>query len=83
MNPLLISYVGSTETAGVVALSPLHEKHGRYGGVLLPGTSAKVVKQDGALATYDEEGELYVRTPSLALGYLDNEEAYVIEYHNV
>ncbi|KJA28435.1 hypothetical protein HYPSUDRAFT_128868 [Hypholoma sublateritium FD-334 SS-4] len=76
----IIQGYGSTETAGVVALSPLHEKHGRYGGILLPGTSAKVVKQDGALATYDEEGELYVRTPSLALGYLDNEEAYVIEY---
>ena len=74
---MLQIHIGSTETAGVVTMSPLHEKHGQYGGILLPGNSAKVLKQDGTLATYDEEGELYVRTPSLALGYLDNEEACV------
>lgn len=52
-------------------------KHGRHGGILAPGIDGKVVKPDGTLVGYDEEGELCIRTPAAAIGYLDNEEAYV------
>ncbi|KAJ3512385.1 hypothetical protein NLJ89_g3551 [Agrocybe chaxingu] len=47
-----------------------------YGsGQLLPGTVARVVKQDGSLAGYDEAGELVIKTPSVALGYANNAQA--------
>ncbi|KAG6872214.1 hypothetical protein C0992_009757, partial [Termitomyces sp. T32_za158] len=44
-------------------------------GQLLPGTIARTVKADGSLAGYDEAGELYIKTPSVALGYANNAEA--------
>ena len=46
-------------------------------GVLLPGVVARVVKADGALAGYDEPGELVIKTPSVALGYANNLKACV------
>ncbi|KAG5642994.1 hypothetical protein DXG03_001810, partial [Asterophora parasitica] len=47
-----------------------------YGaGQLIPGTIARAVKLDGSLAGYDEAGELYIKTPSVALGYANNTEA--------
>jgi 4-coumarate--CoA ligase len=48
-------------------------------GVLIPGTVARVVKPDGSLAGYDESGELVVRSPSVALGYANNEQAYLFK----
>lgn len=45
--------------------------------MLLPGTIARVVKSDGSLAGYDEAGELFIKTPSVALGYANNAEAWV------
>ncbi|KAH9478626.1 4-coumarate--CoA ligase 2 [Psilocybe cubensis] len=68
---------GSTETAGGVSMPPLYPKHCRLNtsGVLAPGISARVVKPDGSLAGYDEEGELQLRTPAVAMGYLNNEAA--------
>lgn len=44
-------------------------------GHLLPGTVAKVVKPDGSLASYDEPGELVIKTVSVALGYANNLQA--------
>jgi long-subunit acyl-CoA synthetase (AMP-forming) len=45
-------------------------------GSLLPGVEARLVSQDGEEITdYDTPGELLVRSPSVALGYLDNERA--------
>ena len=41
-------------------------------GVLLPGARLRVVRPDGTLAARAELGELYIRSPSMALGYLDN-----------
>jgi len=35
-----------------------------------------VVKSDGSLAGYGEAGELVIKTPSVALGYANNEQAY-------
>lgn len=38
---------------------------------------ARVVKADGSLAAYDEAGELFVKSPSMALGYANNAVALV------
>lgn len=46
-------------------------------GQLVPGIEARVVKPDGQLAKPGEPGELVVRGPSMALGYLNNPKAYV------
>lgn len=50
------------------------QKRGTPGssGQLIPGTVARVVKADGSLAAYDEAGELFVKSPSMALGYANN-----------
>ncbi|QRW11517.1 AMP binding enzyme [Ceratobasidium sp. AG-Ba] len=70
---------GLTETATSVVMAPI-EHMGTAGvpgsaGRLLPNTIAKVVKQDGTLADYDEPGELVVAGPQMALRYANNEQA--------
>ncbi|KNZ82078.1 putative 4-coumarate--CoA ligase 3 [Termitomyces sp. J132] len=44
-------------------------------GQLLPGIIARAIKADGSLAGFDEVGELFIKTPSVALGYVNNAEA--------
>lgn len=44
-------------------------------GQLIPGIVARVVKEDGSLASEGERGELVVTGPAMALRYLDNPEA--------
>ncbi|KAG8786434.1 hypothetical protein FRC12_016555 [Ceratobasidium sp. 428] len=70
---------GMTETATSVVMAPI-EHMGSAGvpgsaGRLFPNTTAKVVKQDGTLAGYDEPGELVVAGPQMALRYANNEKA--------
>ena len=66
-----------TETATSVAQFPITKRIATLGsaGQLLPVTYAKVVKPDGTLAGYEEEGELVVTGPQMALRYTNNEEA--------
>ncbi|KAI0274533.1 amp dependent CoA ligase [Russula aff. rugulosa BPL654] len=68
---------GMTETSTSVAMVPLSQKIGTLGcaGQLIPGVRARVVKVDGTLAKAGEPGELVVKTPSLALRYMNNEKA--------
>lgn len=73
--------LGSTEATGVVSMCPVEQKCGMFGGVLAPGVIGRVVKADGTFGDYDEEGELYIRTPAAAIGYLNNDAAYVISYY--
>ncbi|EDR13168.1 uncharacterized protein LACBIDRAFT_308714 [Laccaria bicolor S238N-H82] len=70
---------GMTETCTVTIMWPITTKRGKSGssGVLIPGTVARVVKPDGSLAGYDEPGELVIKSPSVALGYANNEQAWV------
>jgi acyl-coenzyme A synthetase/AMP-(fatty) acid ligase len=46
----------------------------------MPGITARVVKMDGSLGKEGEQGELVVKGPSNALGYMGNIEAYVPKY---
>ena len=70
---------GTTESCTAITTWSLENKCDLSGsaGQLIPGVTARVEKPDGALAEFDEPGELVVRTPSLALGYAGNPEAYV------
>lgn len=65
-----------TETI-ITAFPGVNQKDVTLGsaGELLPGVTARVVKSDGSLAKIGEQGELYVKSPSSALGYLDNADA--------
>ncbi|KAN0129536.1 hypothetical protein V8E53_012718 [Lactarius tabidus] len=44
-------------------------------GILLPYLEARIVREDGSDADYGEVGELFLRSPTIALGYLNNEKA--------
>ncbi|TDL17760.1 acetyl-CoA synthetase-like protein [Rickenella mellea] len=44
-------------------------------GVLIAGVEARVVREDGSEAGFDEPGELLIRGGNVALGYWGNEEA--------
>lgn len=69
-----------TETCTTVTMIPITQRIGTLGsaGQLIPGCVARVVKADGSLADYEEEGELVVTGPQMALRYTNNEEAYVV-----
>ncbi|PFH55972.1 hypothetical protein XA68_17311 [Ophiocordyceps unilateralis] len=67
---------GLTESSPGVSITI--ETDGLVGssGFLLPGTRAKIVDADGNEVTeYDRPGELFVQSPSVALGYFNNEKA--------
>ncbi|KAH7913981.1 hypothetical protein BJ138DRAFT_1144920 [Hygrophoropsis aurantiaca] len=68
---------GLTESSTSITMFPTEQKIGTPGsaGRLLPGVVARIVKQDGSLAGYNEPGELTVKMASLALGYHNNEQA--------
>ncbi|KAF9465774.1 hypothetical protein BDZ94DRAFT_303366 [Collybia nuda] len=68
---------GLTEMTTTVAMISGSQKRGPLGsgGQLLPGIQARVIRADGSLAGYGEEGELIVKGPAAALGYLDNQQA--------
>lgn len=69
--------LGLTESSTSLTMFSVDEKIGIPGGAgrFLPGIVARVVRPDGSLAGFDEPGELRVKTPSLALGYWNDEKA--------
>ncbi|KAI0297734.1 hypothetical protein BC826DRAFT_907561 [Russula brevipes] len=44
-------------------------------GILCPSLEARIIREDGSDADYEEIGELILRGPTIALGYWNNEEA--------
>ncbi|EEH33839.1 4-coumarate-CoA ligase [Paracoccidioides lutzii Pb01] len=67
---------GLTETSTVVSNTSPHDIFLGSSGSLIPGFEARLLSPDGEEITgYDQPGELVVRSPSVALGYLNNEEA--------
>lgn len=67
---------GLTETCTVVtSTSTLDILHGSVGSIL-PGFEVRLVTVEGQEITgYDQPGELWARSPSVVLGYLNNETA--------
>jgi long-subunit acyl-CoA synthetase (AMP-forming) len=67
---------GMTETCTLVSSSAPHDQCLGSSGSLLPGMVARLVDPDGReITAYDTPGELYIHSPSNALGYLNNEAA--------
>ncbi|KAJ6621117.1 hypothetical protein B0H10DRAFT_2215383 [Mycena sp. CBHHK59/15] len=68
---------GMTETCTTVSLMGGKQKMGTPGsaGLLIPGVVTRVIRPDGSLCKEGEQGELVVTGPSMALGYLNNEQA--------
>ncbi len=44
-------------------------------GILYPSMEARILREDGSEAGYNETGELILRGPTVALGYWNNEQA--------
>ena len=73
---LLTLLVGLTETSTVVCSTPFHDVFLGSSGSLLPSIQAKIVSTDGSeVMSYDQPGELVVKSPSVVLGYLNNPQA--------
>ncbi|ORY17230.1 hypothetical protein BCR34DRAFT_671304 [Clohesyomyces aquaticus] len=67
---------GLTETSTVVCSTSPDDVWLGSSGSLLPGIECKIVSLEGSEITgYDQPGELLVKSPSVVLGYLNNEKA--------
>ena len=44
-------------------------------GILLPGVEARLLREDGTDADFNEPGEVWFKGDNVALGYFRNEEA--------
>lgn len=67
---------GLTETATVVCATAPFDIWLGSSGSLLPGYTARIITPEGEeVNEYGKVGELCVKSPSLVLGYLDNEKA--------
>ncbi|KAF7587953.1 hypothetical protein BBP40_006492 [Aspergillus hancockii] len=74
---------GLTETATVIASTHPSDIVLGSSGVLIPGVEARIVSPDGKeITSYDSPGELVVRSPSVVLGYLNNEKANQETFEN-
>ena len=67
---------GSTEAASAITTTSLDDCWSGSSGCVITGIEVKIYDSSGAEVTsYDEQGELFVKSPSIIPGYLDNEEA--------
>lgn len=65
-----------TETSVCVSVPSEHDVAMRASGSLLPGTSVKLMDEsDKEITEHDRAGEIFVRGPSVVMGYLRNEKA--------
>jgi acyl-CoA synthetase (AMP-forming)/AMP-acid ligase II len=85
--PFMLEGYGMSEcTFGAIALSVPGMFGGRVepvkgmAGILIPYTEARIIREDGSDADYDEAGELWLRSPTISLGYLNNEEANKVTF---
>lgn len=67
---------GLTETSTVICATSKHDIWFGSSGALLSGVKAKILSPEGKEITeYDTPGELVVQSPSVVLGYLNNDKA--------
>ncbi|KAJ5089220.1 Acyl-CoA ligase inpC [Penicillium argentinense] len=67
---------GLTETCTVVCSTHPEDIVLGSSGCLVPGFEARIITPEGQeITSYDTPGELVVRSPSVVLGYLNNEKA--------
>ncbi|KAI0741847.1 amp dependent CoA ligase [Daedaleopsis nitida] len=68
---------GMTETATAVAFPQVDTRVGTVGsaGRLIPGVAVRILKADGSWGGVNDQGQIVVTGPSMALGYLNNREA--------
>ena len=67
---------GLTETCTVVSSTSMQDIWYGSVGCLIPRVQARLVTAEGVDVTeYDQPGELWVKSPSVVLGYLHNDEA--------
>lgn len=72
----LIMMQGLTETCTVVCSSSPTDIWFGSSGILLPGVEIKLITPEGKEVTeYNTPGELCVKSPSVVLGYLNNDKA--------
>lgn len=72
----LLLLLGMTELSTIVTSTSEHDILNKSSGSLCPATKAKIIGLDGKEVTkYDTPGELWIQSPSAALGYLNNQKA--------
>jgi acyl-CoA synthetase (AMP-forming)/AMP-acid ligase II len=67
---------GMTEASPLVTMTSENDVVPGSSGTLIPGTRAKIIDADGnEVKSYNQRGELFVQSPSVVLGYLNNAKA--------
>ncbi len=67
---------GLTESATVVSSTSREDLWPGSSGSLLPGAEVRIISADGKdIDAYDTPGELWVKAPSVVIGYLSNKKA--------
>ena len=65
-----------TESSTVVTSTPYNDIVFGSSGCLLPSIQARIVSEEGVdITDHDQAGELLVKSPTVVLGYLNNDEA--------
>ncbi|KAE8356137.1 hypothetical protein BDV28DRAFT_127717 [Aspergillus coremiiformis] len=74
---------GLTETCTVVSSTHSNDVLLGSSGVLIPGVKVRLVSTDGKeITSYDTPGEIMVQSPSVVLGYHNNEKANKETFEN-
>lgn len=80
---MLTIILGLTETCTVVASTATNDIWFGSSGSFLPSVQAKIMSPEGKeIVKYDTPGELVIKSPSVVLGYLNNEKANKETFEN-
>lgn len=80
---VLTTLSGLTETSTVVTSTAIGDIWFGSSGSLLPMVQAKIMSPEGVEITdYNTPGELIIKSPSVVLGYLNNEKANKETFEN-